>query len=216
MIQGVYIKSTETYIDHPDQVPYKKIIKILNEEDPFLSADYHLLKEKLVVDDARKEKQEGSRTEKIIKLHNARVKKSDYCFILGDIQEGELREGNDLLELAEAIKRLNGKKILICGNNDTQRWDFYVKAGFVFVSRSPITTEKYILSHEPIDILPMGVRSDYINIHGHTHQFRNMYNVDAGNHINVYWDDFNGPKRLSEYLKLYEEKKLPKTRTVYQ
>jgi calcineurin-like phosphoesterase family protein len=220
MIQGVYkpfsIKSTEAYIDHPDQISYKKILKILDDEDPFLSADYHLLKEKLIIDDTKKEKQEESRTQKIIKLHNARVKKNDYCFILGDIQEGELREGNDLLELVEAIKELNGKKILVCGNNDTQRWDFYVKAGFAFVTRSPIATGKYILSHEPIDILQMGVHNDYLNLHGHIHDHNSYYNVDWHNHINVYWETFNGPLRLSEYIKRYINNELPERKTIYQ
>jgi calcineurin-like phosphoesterase family protein len=208
--------TTESYVDHPDQISYKKVLRIIDKEDPFITADYHLLKEKLIVDDTKKEKIEESRTEKIIKLHNSRVKKDDYCFILGDIQEGELHEGNDLLELVEIIKKLNGKKILICGNNDTQRWDFYVKAGFVFVTRSPITTENYIFSHEPIDIKPMGIKEGYLNFMGHIHQFNVFYNVDWHNHINVYWETFNGPLRLSEYLKLYEEKKLPKYKSEHQ
>jgi calcineurin-like phosphoesterase family protein len=117
-------KSTEAYIENPGQISYKRLLNIIAKEDPFISADYHLLKEKLIVDDKQKEKKEESRSEKIIRLHNARVKKDDYCLILGDIQEGELREGNDLVELVKSINRLNGKKILVCGNNDTQRWDF--------------------------------------------------------------------------------------------
>jgi calcineurin-like phosphoesterase family protein len=175
-----------------------------------------LLKEKLIVDDNKKAKQEELRTEKVIALHNKRVKKNDYCFILGDIQESELKEGNDILELKSAIERLNGTKFLICGNNDVQKWDFYMSCGFEYVSRSPITTKDYILSHEPIDIKPMGVRDGYINIHGHIHQHRSLYNVESEGHINVYWKDFNGPLRLSEYIKLYQEGKLPKNKTIYQ
>jgi calcineurin-like phosphoesterase family protein len=208
--------TTENYVDHPDQISYKKVLHIIDKEDPFITADYHLLKEKLIIDNAKKEKKEESRTEKIIQLHNNKVKKNDWCIILGDVQEGELREGNDLLELVEIIKKLNGKKILVCGNNDTQRWDFYVKAGFVFVTRSPIVTENYIFSHEPIDIKPMGIKKDYINLHGHIHEYNVFYNMDWHNHINAYWEDFNGPLRLSEYLKLYEEKKLPKYKSEYQ
>jgi calcineurin-like phosphoesterase family protein len=218
MIFGVYDTrySTEAYTDHPDQLPYKKIIDILKNEDPFLTADYHLLKEKLIVDDKKKERQEESRTNKIVRLHNERIKKNDYCFFLGDIQEGELKEGNDLLELSETIKSLNGKKILIYGNNDTQRWDFYVSCGFLFVTRSPIVTENYILSHEPIDIISMGVHSDYLAFNGHIHQYNTYYNMDDDRHINVYWESFGGPKRLSEYIDLYKNKKLPQSRSVYQ
>jgi calcineurin-like phosphoesterase family protein len=208
--------SIETYVDHPDQIQYKSVINIIEKEDPFITADYHLMKEKLIIDDNRKKNKEELRTEKIIRLHNQRVKKDDYCFILGDIQESELREGQDIIEFKEVINRLNGKNILICGNNDTQKWDFYVSCGFIFVSRSPITTEDYIFSHEPIDIKPMGVKDGYINIHGHLHSHSTYYNVDFHNHINVYWETFNGPKRLSEYLKLYEEKKLPFALSIYQ
>jgi calcineurin-like phosphoesterase family protein len=219
MIEGRIVThnrfTTEKYIDHPDQISYKKILSVIDNENPFITADYHLLKEKLIIDDEQKERKEESRTEKIIKLHNEKVRKDDFCFILGDIQEGELREGNDLLELIEVIKKLHGKKVLVCGNNDTQRWDFYVKAGFVFVTRSPIVTGNYILSHEPIDIKPMGVKEDYLNIHGHLHQ-RTYYNVDCHNHIDVYWETFNGPKKLSEFLDLYRDGKLPKRKSEYQ
>jgi calcineurin-like phosphoesterase family protein len=219
MIEGRLVSSKEfaieKYIDHPDQISYKKILSVIENDDPYMTADYHLFKEKLVIDDSLKAKKEESRTEKIVKLHNSKVKKDDFCFILGDIHEGELREGKDLIELVDIIKRLNGKKILICGNNDTQRWDFYLKAGFVFVTRSPIVTENYILSHEPIDIKPMGVKEDYINIHGHLHQ-RTYYNVDFHNHIDVYWETFDGPKRLHEFLDLYHNGKLPRRKSEYQ
>jgi calcineurin-like phosphoesterase family protein len=209
-------KSVEAYVENPGQISYKKLLHIITNEDPFITADYHLLKEKLIVDDKQKEKKEESRTEKIIRLHNARVKKDDYCFILGDIQEGELREGNDLVELVKCVNRLHGKKILLCGNNDTQRWDFYVLCGFIFVTRSPIATEDYVLSHEPIDIKSMGVKEDYLNIHGHIHDHGTYYNMDYHNHINAYWDYFHGPLRLNEYLKLYADKKLPTAKSEYQ
>jgi calcineurin-like phosphoesterase family protein len=208
--------SVEQYIDHPGQISYKTLINVINNKDPFISADYHLLKEKLIIDDKKKEKKEESRTEKIIRLHNARVKKDDYCLILGDIQEGELHEGNDLVELVNAVNRLNGKKVLVCGNNDTQRWDFYLACGFVFVTRSPVATQDYIFSHEPIDIKSMGTKEGYLNFNAHIHQHETYYNMDCHNHINVYWETFGGPLRLSEYLKLYREKKLPKARSVYQ
>jgi calcineurin-like phosphoesterase family protein len=209
-------KSIEAYVDNPGQIPYKKLLNIIKNEDPYISADYHLLKEKLIVDDNKKEKEEENRTEKIIKLHNAKVKKDDYFLMLGDIQEGELREGNDLLELVVSINRLHGKKILLCGNNDTQRWDFYVKAGFIFVTRSPIINENYMFSHEPVDILSIGVKKNYLNLCGHIHRHRTYYNMDNRNHINVYWEDFNGPLRLSEYIRRYNNNELPKCKSIYQ
>jgi hypothetical protein len=88
--------------------------------------------------------------------------------------------------------------------------------GFAFVTRSPIATDRYIFSHEPIDIKSMGVRGDYLNIHGHIHEHNTYFNMDWKNHINTYWETFNGPLRLSEYLKIYEEKKLPKYKSEYQ
>jgi calcineurin-like phosphoesterase family protein len=136
--------------------------------------------------------------------------------MLGDIQEGELREGNDLIELSVCINKLHGKKIIVCGNNDTQRWDFYVKIGFIFVTRSPIVNEDYIFSHEPIDILSMGIKKDYLNIHGHIHSHLQYYNMDWHNHINAYWETFDGPLRLSEYIRRYNNNELPKGKSVYE
>jgi calcineurin-like phosphoesterase family protein len=220
MINAVFTlpgqKSFEAYVDNPGQIPYKKVLNIIKNEDPYISADYHLLKEKLIVDDNKKKREEESRSDKIIKLHNDKVKKDDYFIMLGDIQEGELREGNDLMELVVTINKLHGKKIIICGNNDTQRWDFYVKAGFIFVTRSPIVTEDYIFSHEPIDILSMGVKKDYLNIHGHIHSHNSFFNMDWHNHINAYWKTFNGPLQLSEYLTLYNDGKLPEYKSSFQ
>jgi calcineurin-like phosphoesterase family protein len=208
--------SLETWIDNPGQISFNKVLSIIEKEDPFISADYHLLKERVIVDDKKKEKQEESRTEKVIRLHNARVKKNDYFLFLGDLCEQEMDEGSELLELKNIVDRLHGEKMFLYGNNDTQRWDYYVDLGFIYVTRQSIATDNYLFSHEPFDIIKMKVPQRYINFHGHIHDHRNLFNMSSKQHINCYWEDFDGPLRLSQYLELYESKKLPVLRSVYE
>jgi calcineurin-like phosphoesterase family protein len=208
--------SVEVYVEHPDQITFKKVLEVIAKEDPFIVGDYHLLKDKLIVEDDKKQKKEETRSERVIRLHNARVKKDDWVLFLGDLSESELREGSDILELQETFNRLNGKQIIVLGNNDSQRWDFYVDLGYKFVTRSPIAVDNYVFSHEPIDIVEINPdKKDLINFHGHIHDHNIYFNMKSERHINCYWETFDGPLRLSKWLNLYENKKLPRVRTQY-
>ena len=60
--------------------------------------------------------------------------------------------------------------------------------GFDKVYKAPLQFRNYILSHEPVYL---DSKSDYINIHGHTHQYF------------VKEDTF-----ISEYNKMYPKKKV--------
>jgi calcineurin-like phosphoesterase family protein len=217
MIKGVY-NSIEAYNDHPDQISYKRVLSIINNEDPYISADYHLFKDKVIVDDASKEKKEMKRNDKIISWHNGTITDKDYFLFLGDLTESELKDGEDLIELKDIVNKLHGKKkILICGNNDIQNWEYYLKLGFDFVTRSPIVTSKFIFSHEPIDVCSMPIKEDeeFICIHGHIHQWNVYYNMDYKKHINCYWEATRKPLRLSEWLEKYNTNQLDKYKSEY-
>lgn len=51
--------------------------------------------------------------EALIANHNHRVSSEDTCYFVGDVAMGQRNK-----TLAEVLPRLNGKKILICGNHD--------------------------------------------------------------------------------------------------
>lgn len=158
--------------------------------NPMISADYHLLREVLKGD-----RNDLSRSEGIINLHNKYVKPNDVFLFLGDISEEEFYEaGSDAIKrkLIMLCKRLNGRKIMIYGNNDTADIDFYHnQCGFVEVYKNPILTKKHGFSHGPIDT------GNVLDIHGHIHGSKQYWGIDYHNHIDVFFGLWGQPVRLS-------------------
>ena len=158
--------------------------------NPWISADYHLLKE-LTKGDTTCE-----RSEEIIKMHNKYVKPKDVFLFLGDISESEIFDQNNqkyISKLIEMCNRLNGIKIMIKGNNDTGRNEIYKKCGFVEIYDDPILLDKHVFSHGPIITY-----NNVINVHGHIHGSKNYWGVDPKDHIDVYYGLYGRPMKLSE------------------
>jgi calcineurin-like phosphoesterase family protein len=158
--------------------------------NPWISADYHLLKE-LTKGDTTCE-----RSEEIIKMHNKYVKPKDVFFFLGDLSESEIFDQNNqkyISKLIEMCNRLNGIKIMIKGNNDTGRNEIYKKCGFVEIYDDPILLDKHVFSHGPIITY-----NNVINVHGHIHGSKNYWGVDPKDHIDVYYGIYGRPMKLSE------------------
>ena len=94
-----------------------RIIDQVENIDPWISTDYHLLGEYL-----KGSANDTERSEEIIRMHNKYVKENDYFVFLGDISEQEFFDESrpEYLEyrkkLYEMCKRLNGKKIIITKN----------------------------------------------------------------------------------------------------
>lgn len=158
--------------------------------NPWISADYHLLKE-LTKGDTTCE-----RSEEIIKMHNKYVKPKDVFLFLGDLSESEIFDQNNqkyISKLIEMCNRLNGIKIMIKGNNDTGRNEIYKKCGFVEIYDDPILLDKHVFSHGPIITY-----NNVINVHGHIHGSKNYWGVDPKDHIDVYYGIYGRPMKLSE------------------
>ena len=106
--------------------------------------------------------------------------------------------------VVKQVQRLNGRKILLTGNNDTCDNAFYKKCGFEDIfRRDRIVTDKHVFSHFPVNMRD----STRINQHGHIHGSFVYYECDPENHIDAYWKLWNGPMRISELDKLYKEGK---------
>ncbi len=158
--------------------------------DPWISADYHLLKE-LTKGDTTCE-----RSEEIITMHNKYVKPKDVFLFLGDISESEIFDQNNkkyISKLIEMCNRLNGIKIMIKGNNDIGRNDIYKKCGFIEIYDDPILLDKHVFSHGPITVY-----NNVINVHGHIHGNKNYWGIDPKNHIDVYYGLYGRPMKWSE------------------
>ena len=93
---------------------------------------------------------------------NKIVKNNDRVFMLGDFA---LCGKDKIIEIGQ---KLNGRKILILGNHDEASLSTYYNAGFEMVSKFPIIFQDFfILSHEPIEFLPLN--TPFVNIFGHVH-----------------------------------------------
>ena len=88
--------------------------------------------------------------EELIKNINQKVGKTGTLLLLGDV--GDI----------ECAKRLKGYKVLICGNHDAGATNYKEIFDEVYTG-ALIIGEKFILSHEPIDI-PWA-----FDVHGHDH-----------------------------------------------
>lgn len=98
--------------------------------------------------------------EAMIKNWNETVSNNDVVIHLGDLGLGKKEY------IADIVKRLNGKKILIMGNHDNWSEQTYRDMGFHTVSRFPILyADFYLMSHAPIQ----DNTGDFIQIFGHVH-----------------------------------------------
>lgn len=169
-----------------------------NKIDPWISCDYHLLKELL----HGGSEESTERSESIIEMHNAVVKPNDDFLFLGDISESEFFDNKKCVnswifeKLKSCCKRLNGRKIIIIGNNDTGPDDFYKQCGFTEIHHDPIITNKYIFSHGPVNTI-----SNKLNIHGHIHGNKRYWGIDYHNHIDAYYALWGSPVKLSQLTK---------------
>jgi len=122
--------------------------------------------------------------------HNFVITPDDIWICVGDLTAGV---GDRKNELAMLIKRLNGKKVLVRGNHDHQKDDFYLNSGFTRVV-DHLFYAGVLFSHVP-GVLgvehphPMAqITIDYqkkynpvLTIHGHEHRTGTPEHV---NHFN--------------------------------
>lgn len=98
----------------------------------------------------------------LIQNWNETVSNNDIVIHLGDLGLGKKEY------IANIVKQLNGKKILIMGNHDNWSEQTYRDMGFHTVSRFPILyNDFYLMSHAP---LTLSETTPYYNCYGHVHQ----------------------------------------------
>lgn len=86
---------------------------------------------------------------------NSKVAKEDLVIHLGDFSCGSIEEIKNIRD------QLNGTILLIKGNHDR---DSIRECGFIVIEGN-LRIGNLILSHEPMQEIPIG----YINVHGHIH-----------------------------------------------
>ena len=166
-----------------------KLVYKVDKLNPYISSDYHLLKEYIKVKDDNYEF-----SKKVILMHNEIVKPTDLFLFLGDLSESEIFTQNiskAQKELIELCHLLHGKKIIITGNNDVCPDEFLKKCGFIEIYRDPILLKTMSFSHGPIITKP-GI----LNIHGHIHGNKEYW-VDCEDHVDAFYGLWGGPVKLN-------------------
>jgi calcineurin-like phosphoesterase family protein len=143
----------------------------------FYTADLHFWHANIIVYSKRPFRNAPQMNAKLIENWNSVVTDKDDIYIVGDFGFGPLDR------LKAILSQLNGRKHLILGNHDNEKWSDYIRAGFASVQR-------YLFLNIP-SIGPVGFAHDpsccIVDLSvpwvcGHLHQqFEKMNNcVNAG------------------------------------
>lgn len=124
--------------------------------------------------------------EELVRLINSKVGRKDTLLHLGDCGDPEF------------ARLLRGYKVLICGNHDAGVSNY--QDIFNEIYEGPLMiAEKFILSHEPLDV-PWA-----FNIHGHDHK-----GAPRHNHLNVCADVVGYlPVNMNQLMKSGPASKIP-------
>lgn len=125
-------------------------------------SDLHLAHKNIIKYCSRPFDNVNQMNEILIQNWNKKIGVKDRVFVLGDFA---LCGKDKIIEFGNQLK---GRKILILGNHDGASLTTYYNAGFEMVSKFPIIFQDFfILSHEPIEFLPLN--TPFVNIFGHVH-----------------------------------------------
>lgn len=197
-----YFKNNNFDIEDPVINQYPEIDKLLtNAPRIWLNTDWHLW----IMDDEKNEIVKNDDFDNIIKFHNAFVGPEDVFIFLGDLIDDEM---DDKELIKNTLRPLNGKKILVLGNNDIFEEEFYFECGFLFVVKA-FKWGNLTFSHQPIK----NFKDDGVNIHGHLHKDV-YYDGTYGNHADIYTRDTHfRPVQLGDVVRGYMDGKYaPKER----
>lgn len=135
--------------------------RIMNSNTFFIS-DTHFYHDRIIGYCNRPFKNVDEMNAVLIEKWNAKVKKDDVVWHLGDFCFGGKNH------IKEIFSKLNGRINIVLGNHDHYKVDFYYDLGFNRVYDHPVVVQDFfILSHEPLQWLNESI--PMANIFGHIH-----------------------------------------------
>lgn len=144
----------------------------------WFSSDWHFNHDREFIWKARGFSSVQDMNEAIIERHNSVITPEDTIYVLGDLMLG----GQDTSGL-DMIAAINGTKIIIAGNHDTdrRRQEYINKLGLQVYDALRITHRGYhfYLSHYPTltaNLEKESLKQCTLNLFGHTHQKERFYN----------------------------------------
>ena len=153
---------------------HKNIEQYKNKNRPFANSDEH--------------------DKSLIDAWNKAVSPEDTVYHLGDILS---KKGGNL----EILKKLNGKKILIMGNHESENIDEYRK--YFDDCKAVLTEDDILFSHYPVHPSQLEFRQKF-NVHGHMH--KESIADERYINISVEHTDFT-PIEHSELMSIIEKRK---------
>lgn len=152
----------------------------------FIVSDTHFFHKNIIKYHRGQYKDIDEMHDDMVAIWNNRVGENDLVIHLGDVALGGSRQ-----MLWSLFRDLNGIKMLLPGNHDRGEIEddrhYFNDIGFdnVEVGVTELVVGNYILTHEPMGIVPAG----YTNIHGHCHGgITAAAHAVNDNKINVCWD----------------------------
>ena len=128
----------------------------------FLTADMHFGHENIIKYENRPFANAEAMDGTIINNWNKTVSKNDTVIVAGDVSF----YGQE--KTAEIVRQLNGRKILIKGNHDKRKNNWWMDVGFDEVSSYPIIYKGwFVIQHEPPTYY--NDATPYFYIYGHVH-----------------------------------------------
>jgi len=130
----------------------------------------------------------------MIRKHNERIADTDIVLMIGDLS---ICSKNRTTKLLDIITALNGRKVLIKGNHDNFKNQFYLDAGFIdvkdylicadtFICHYPCYSSKWNKGIEPFCIKQLKKTNCTKIIHGHIHnKDPNKWESDGYSRTNV-------------------------------
>ena len=157
----------------------------------WVTSDWHFNHDKEFIWKARGFKSVEEMNEAIVQRHNDVVKPEDTVYVLGDLMLGQNpAAGLDL------IASMNGTKVIVGGNHDTnKRRELYKERGWEVHDALTFKWNGYhfYLSHYPTltgNLEKESLKQCTLNLFGHTHQTKNffydmpfMYHVGVDSHF---------------------------------
>lgn len=138
----------------------------------------------------------------IISNWNRKVKSMDTVYILGDFSFGDEKEW------IEDLKLLNGKKVLIQGNHDLDKYKPKIKLFFTEITNYLEVTEtvrgqkyKVVLSHYPMLSFNKDYKENTIHLFGHVHQYTDEAKI-VREYIKMLRKRKKSPEFANEYVNL--------------
>lgn len=132
----------------------------------WFASDWHLWHENIIRFCNRPFKDALEMNEKLVQLHNERVKREDHFYNLGDITMRRGDSKRQIEEVATLVKRFNGHGRLIGGNHDHFSAEAYLAMGFEKIMAMQMF-DNIRFTHIPVHPLSMG--NSIANVHGHIH-----------------------------------------------